>query len=148
MAGLIPFNRNRGSLMNIDLDDFSHMIDDFFTGNSPMQRSLARDTFKIDIQDSDKEYTIEAELPGVKKEDIDITIHDGRLNLSVKKEESIEEENKNYIHRERRSSQMARSILLTDAEDEGIQAKLEDGVLTVTVPKKEEKDTSKRIMIE
>lgn len=148
MAGLIPFNRNRDNLMNINLDDFSHMIDDFFTGNSPMQRSLARDTFKIDIQDSDKEYKIEAELPGVKKEEINITIHDGRLNLSVKKEESFEEENKNYIHRERRSSQMARSILLTDAEDEGIQAKLEDGVLTVTVPKKEEKDTSKRIMIE
>lgn len=148
MAGLIPFNRKRGDLMNIGFDDFSNMIDDFFTGNWPTQRNLAGDTFKVDIQDSDTEYKIEAELPGVKKEDVEITLNEGKLDLSVKKEESSEEENKRYIHRERKFCQMTRSILLTDANDEGIQAKLEEGVLTIIVPKKERVDTSKRIQIE
>lgn len=148
MAGLIPFNRKRNDLMNIGFDDFSNMLDDFFTGSWPVQRSLVADTFKIDIQDNDTEYIIEAELPGVKKEDVDITLNEGRLNLSVKKEEISENKSKKYIHRERRYAQMSRSILLADANDEGIQAKLEEGVLTIKVPKKQQVDTSKRIMIE
>ena len=148
MAGLIPFNRKQNDLMNIGFDDFSNMLDDFFTGSWPIQRSLAGDTFKIDIQDNDTEYTIEAELPGVKKEDVEITLNDGRLNLSVKKEEVSENKSKKYIHRDRKYAQMSRSILLADADDEGIKAKLEEGVLTIQVPKKQHEDTSKRIMIE
>ena len=148
MAGLIPFNRKQNDLMNIGFDDFSNMLDDFFTGSWPIQRSLAGDTFKIDIQDNDTEYTIEAELPGVKKEDVEITLNDGRLNLSVKKEEVSENKSKKYIHRERKYAQMSRSILLADADDEDIKAKLEEGVLTIQVPKKQHEDTSKRIMIE
>ena len=148
MSGLIPFNRKRNDLMNIGFDDFSNMLDDFFTGSGPIQRSLAGDTFKIDIQDNDTEYTIEAELPGVKKEDVEITLNDGRLNISVKKEEVSENKSKKYIHRERKYAQMSRSILLADADDEDIKAKLEEGVLTIQVPKKQHEDTSKRIMIE
>lgn len=148
MSGLIPFNRKRNDLMNIGFDDFSNMLDDFFTGSWPIRRSLAGDTFKIDIQDNDTEYTIEAELPGVKKEDVEITLNDGRLNLSVKKEEVSENKSKKYIHRERKYAQMSRSILLADADDEDIKAKLEEGVLTIQVPKKQHEDTSKRIMIE
>lgn len=148
MSGLIPFNRKRNDLMNIGFDDFSNMLDDFFTGSWPIQRSLAGDTFKIDIQDNDTEYIIEAELPGVKKEDVEITLNDGRLNISVKKEEVSENKSKKYIHRERKYAQMSRSILLADADDEGIKAKLEEGVLTIQVPKKQHEDTSKRIMIE
>ena len=148
MSGLIPFNRKRNDLMNIGFDDFSNMLDDFFTGSWPIQRSLAGDTFKIDIQDNDTEYTIEAELPGVKKEDVEIALNDGRLNISVKKEEVSENKSKKYIHRERKYAQMSRSILLADADDEGIKAKLEEGVLTIQVPKKQHEDTSKRIMIE
>lgn len=148
MAGLVPFNRKRNDLMNIGFDDFSNMLDDFFSGSWPTRRSLAGDTFKLDIQEDDKEYTIEAELPGVKKENIDVTLDDGRLSLSVKKEEITEDENKKYIHRERKFSQMARSISLVEAKNEGIQAKLNEGVLTITVPKKVKSDTSKRIKIE
>ena len=148
MAGLIPFNRKQNDLMNIGFDDFSNMLDDFFTGSWPIQRSLAGDTFKIDIQDNDTEYTIEAELPGVKKEDVEITLNDGRLNISVKKEEVSENKSKKYIHLERKYAQMSRSILLADADDEGIKAKLEEGVLTIQVPKKQHEDTSKPIMIE
>ena len=148
MAGLIPFNRKQNDLMNIGFDDFSNMLDDFFTGSWPIRRSLAGDTFKIDIQDNDTEYTIEAELPGVKKEDVEITLNDGRLNICVKKEEVSENKSKKYIHRERKYAQMSRSILLADADDEDIKAKLEEGVLTIQVPKKQHEDTSKRIMIE
>lgn len=148
MVGLIPFNRKLNDLINIGFDDFSNILDDFFTGNWLVQRSSAADTFKIDIQDNDTEYIIEAELPGVKKEDIEITLNEDRLNISVKKEEVSEDKSKKFIHRERKYAQMSRSILLSDSNDEEIQAKLEEGVLTIKVPKKKQADTSKRIIIE
>jgi len=148
MTGLIPFNRKRNDVMNVGFDDFSNMLDDFFTGSWPNPRSLAGDTFKLDIQEDDKAYKIEVEVPGIKKEDIDLTMDEGRMTLSVKKEEVSDHENKRYLHRERKFSQMTRSIVLADAVDDGVEAKLEDGLLTLMVAKKEEVASSKRISID
>ncbi len=149
MAGLVPFNRRRRDLMSPGLDDFQNMLDDFFTGDWTKPRRLMQDTFKIDVKEDDKEYTVEAELPGVNKEDVNLSIEDGRLCISVNKEEVKEDrDEKNYIHRERRYTSMQRNVFLADAADEGIKAKLNDGVLEITVPKKVEEDKSKAIEIE
>lgn len=148
MAGLIPFNKRRNDLMGVGFDDFQNMIDDFFSDTWPMRRSLVADTFKIDVQDSEQSYLVEAEIPGVQKEEISLSLDDGKLNISVNKEENKEETNKNYIHRERRISSMSRNIFLKDADAEGIKAKLEDGVLKIEVPKRTKPETSKMIMIE
>lgn len=148
MAGLVPFNKKRNDVMNLGFPDFSNMLDDFFSSSWPFERNLSHDTFKLDIKDVDGNYVIEAEVPGVKKEDIDVSFSEGRLNVAIKREESFESEEANYVHRERRMQRMSRSILLKDASDEGAQAKLEDGVLTLTLPKKDHDDTSKRILIE
>jgi HSP20 family protein len=134
MAGLIPFNR-KNDITTSTLEDFRNMLDDFFSDSWPFRRSLAADTFKIDVQDNKNEYIVEAELPGVKKEDISITLDDGRLTIAVVKNETVEEKNKNYIHKERRYSSMSRSILLSDAESSGVKAKLDNGVLQICVPK-------------
>ncbi|NLU10728.1 MAG: Hsp20 family protein [Tepidanaerobacter acetatoxydans] len=148
MAGLVPFNRRTPDLLSSTFDDFYNMLDDFFTDNWPFRRSLAADTFKIDVLEDDKNYYIAAELPGVKKEEINVTIDEGRLQISVNREENVEEEGKNYIHRERRHTSMQRNIFLADASDEGVVAKLENGVLNITVPKKEKPDKSVPIEIE
>lgn len=148
MAGLIPFNKKRSDLTSTGFYDFQNMLDDFFAEGWPFRRSLAGDTFKIDVQEGDKEYTVEAELPGVKKEELNISLDEGRLCISVNKEENIEEKEKNYIHRERRYSSMSRSVLLADSASDGIKAKLDDGVLTIRVPKKEKPDSSVNIEIE
>ena len=91
---------------------------------------------------------IEAEMPGIQKTDIKLSLDDGKLNISVVKEESKEEEEKNYIHRERRCCSMSRNIFLADADAEGIKAKLEGGILRVSVPKKTQGDVSQMIEIE
>ena len=143
----VLIKRKNNDLKNVGFDDFANMVEDFFTSSRPT-RSLAGDTFKLDIQENEKEYKIEAEVPGVKKEDIEITFNDGILSVLVKKEESEESKNKNYIHRERRFAQMSRSIKLVDANDDEIKAKLDEGVLTIIVSKKEKIDNSKRIMVE
>lgn len=147
MAGLIPFNR-RNDLMPTGFNDLQNMLDDFFSDNWPMRRSLAGDTFKLDVQDSETEYIVEAELPGVHKEHVSIALDEGRLRISVNKEEMSEEKDKNYIHRERRLSSMSRSLYLADADSQGIKARLNDGVLTITVPKKAKTDQTRQIEIE
>jgi len=148
MAGLVPFNRRRKDLMT-GFDDFQNMLDDFFAEDWSRPRSLMKDTFKIDVKEDEKEYMVEAELPGITKEDVNLSIEDGRLCISVNKEEVKEDKDeKNYIHRERRYTSMQRNVFLAEAADEGIKAKLEDGVLTITVPKKVHEDKSKAIEIE
>jgi len=144
MAGLVPFNRNR----NLRTNGFYNMLDDFFNDTWLPTRSLVSDTFKVDVVESEKEYAVEAELPGVKKEEVGLAFNDGRLAISVKREENTEEKDKNYIHRERRYSSMQRSIYMADAAGDGITAKLEDGVLHVKVPKADKKDTGRTIEIE
>jgi len=147
MAGLVPFNRNR-SLRPAGWDGFYNMLDDFFNDTGLTRRSLWSDTFKVDVAETESEYAVEAELPGVKKEEVDVAFNDGRLAISVKREEKKEEENKNYIHKERRYSSMQRSIYLADAAPEGVQARMEDGVLKIVVPKQPKVEDTHKIEIQ
>jgi len=138
MTGLIPFNRGRRELTpQTSTDSFYNMLDDFFSNDWPFRRTLSYDTFKVDVVDEDKSYVVEAELPGVEKKDINVQLNEGRLQISVAREEAKEETDKRYIHRERRYTSMSRSVYLEDARAEDISAKLEDGVLRVVVPKEE-----------
>ncbi|HBC30210.1 MAG TPA: heat-shock protein Hsp20 [Clostridiales bacterium] len=151
MAGLVPYNRRNRGLVDRgfgDFRDFYTMVDDFFNDSWPSRRSFARDTFKIDVQENDSEYLIEAELPGVDREEVNIDMNEGRMTISVQREENINEENKNYVHKERRFSSMSRSLYLDDAKSDGIKAKLENGVLNIKVPKESKPDSSVKIDIE
>lgn len=148
MAGLVPFNRKNTNALSTGFDDFQNMLDDFFSDGWPIRRSLAADTFKVDVEDRGNEYAVEAEMPGVDKRDVTIRMDDKRLTIAVKKSDEVEEKKKNYIHKERRYCSMSRSIYLTDASAEGIKAKLNDGVLHVTVPKKEAETSGQSIEIE
>ena len=147
MPKLVPHNRKNRSLVDRDfygLDGFYNMLDDFY--NWP--RSLTRDTFKIDVQENDNEYVIEAELPGVNKDEVNIEMNEGRLSISIQREEIKDEENKNYVHKERRYSSMSRSIYLDEAKSEGIKASLENGVLNIIVPKETKPNNSIKIDID
>lgn len=143
MAGLVPFNRN-GSIMRPR--GFSNMLDDFFS-DAWLPRTLGFDTFKIDVKEDEKAYFIDAELPGVKKEEINLALDDGKLSISVEREEKVDEEKENYVHRERRYGSYARSVYLADANPEGIDAKLEDGLLKVVVQKQDKGSGNKKIEI-
>ena len=152
MAGLIPFNLRNHNLTRagtgIGFENFYNMLDDFFGDGLMTSRNLLRDTFKIDIEETEKEYLIEAELPGIKKEEIDLGIEDDNLFITVNRSEEVSKDGKNYVHRERRASSMSRRIRLANASLTQIKAKLEEGVLTVTIPKDEKTSTSRKIDIE
>lgn len=149
MAGLVPFNR-RGLPTRFD-DDFVEMIDDFFSDRKWPSRNLLSDTFKIDVAEDDEAYYLDVELPGTKKEEIDINFDNERLTISVTRDEDIkkDDEKKNVIHRERRFSSMSRSVFLRGASEDGVSAKMDNGVLSITVPKaKPKEEATKKIEIE
>ena len=148
MAGLVPFNKRNSHAVSTGFSDFDNMLDDFFTEGWPFGKSRMGGTFKIDIQENDKDYVVEAELPGAKKDDVSIDYDEGKLKISVKHCDESEEKKKNYIHKERHCSSMSRSVYLENAKSEGISAKMENGVLSIAVPKLDKPDTSKRIPIE
>ena len=150
MVGMIPFNR-RGSYLarpDVGFNDFYNMLDDFFTDSLRTGRNLQRDTFKIDIEDLGNEYRIDAEMPGVSKDEIDLNVEGEDLCIVLNRVETSGSEEKNYIHRERRVTSMTRRVRLADANLGAIKAKLEEGILSITIPKIEKVSDSFKIAID
>lgn len=88
----------------------------------------------IDVTTKDGDLIIRAELPGVKQEDVDITLQDGVLTISGERKAEQEEERGGYYIRERRYGSFSRSLTLPQGTDESkVRARYEDGVLEVTV---------------
>ena len=148
MFGLTPYNsrRNLDVQRASDLWDPESWFDNFFNDFPTLYGSGSQ--MKVDIKENEKDYEIEAELPGVKKDEINIELRDDRLTISVQREEHDEEEKNNYIRKERRVSSMSRSFYVSDVKTEDVKAKFENGVLTLTLPKSEdEKKREHRIQI-
>lgn len=146
MFGLTPFNRNVIRRTD-EKNPMSDWIDDFFSDDFFPMRSLRHDTFKVDVREEDKSYLIEADMPGVKKDEVSLEYHDGYLSISINKDESKEEDNKQYIHRERRICSMHRTLNMGDIDSDKIEASLKDGILSIRAPKMESVDTKKHIQI-
>lgn len=91
---------------------------------------------KTDIKESEKNYTLEMDLPGFDKKDIDMKLEDGYLRISACKNEASEsEENGKYLRRERKYGSVTRSFYVGNLKEEDIDASYNNGVLTVTLPK-------------
>ena len=127
-------------------NNFLSLFDDF---NDFFNDTLAKD-MKTNIVENETNYVITSEVPGVKKENVKIDVLDGMLTISIsKKQENKENEKKNYIVKEISESSYSRSFYLDNMDEENIQAKMDNGVLTITVEKmKEVKPQTKKITIE
>lgn len=148
MASLIPFNRSRSVFGRSLFPEFQNMIENFFNDDF-FSRDFWGDTFKVDVVEKDKEYCIEADLPGVKKDEINLEVDDdGRVRISVERVENVDEEKKNYIHKERRYNAMSRTIYLADANPDDVKARLEDGVLKINIGKTDKNAGRHKIEIE
>lgn len=140
MLRFVPVRRND---FERSFDDMFSMMDDFFKTPDKVVRK-----FKLDVIKNEEAYLVEAEIPGVKRENIEIDFENDLLYIRVKHEEVNEEENKHYIHRERRIEAMERVLRFEDVNFENIQAKLESGILKVILPKMPLIENKKRIEIQ
>jgi HSP20 family protein len=92
----------------------------------------------LDIHETDGEYAVTVELAGARKEDVTVECHDGILTIRGEKKSEREEEKEKRRFVERRYGTFSRSFSLpSDADSEKIDAKFENGVLTLTIPKSE-----------
>lgn len=148
MFGLTPLGRNQVSKRHDrDFFDFYNMLDDFFNDNPLNSRFEINSRFKMDVKDKGSFYLIEAELPGISREEIKLDYQDSYLIISINKNEEINDEKENYIHKERRTTSMQRNVYLRDVDVQNIEAKLEDGILKISLPKLEQKSDSLQIEI-
>ena len=149
MAGLIPFNRANTNLARTGtgFEQFYNMLDDFFNDGFTPSRSLLKDTFKIDIQDREGEYLVESEMPGINRDEIELSVDNEMLCISVNRTKDESKEEKSYVHRERRVSSMSRRVRLAGVRPDDISAKLENGILSIVIPKEEKADGLRRIDI-
>ncbi|HEU5283181.1 MAG TPA: Hsp20/alpha crystallin family protein, partial [Burkholderiales bacterium] len=93
---------------------------------------------KVDATEDDKAYRISAEIPGVRKEDVKVSVVDNEVTISAEvKRQSEKKEGERVVHSERYYGAVSRSFTLPQAVDEdSAQAKYDDGVLTLTLPKR------------
>ena len=143
MASLIPYRSVFGIRPSTSalLDAFDDMMD---FASSPLSSSA----FPMDVEDKGDGYEIKAYLTGATKDDIDVELNEGRLSIAVKVEEKEEDKGKNYLQKEFTAYSATRGVYLKDAASQGLSARYADGILTVTVPKIQEKSNVTKISID
>ena len=135
-----------------DMMDFP-FEDEFFGRKNPLYGKRAKNLMKTDVKETENGYELDIDLPGFKKEEINVELDNGYLTISAAKNVNKDEEKKHgrYIRRERYSGAVQRSFYVGDAiTEEDIKAKYEHGILKLSVPKKDAKavETSGNIAIE
>ena len=146
MWSLFPSERRKTELTPApaDTDPFralqrrmDRLFDDFAGDyHWPFTNGRGAMTPTIDVSETDKEMTVEAELPGVDEKDIDVTLTDNLLTIKGEKKQEKEEKKKDYHLTERSYGSFSRSMTLPfDADPAKIRAAFKDGVLTITLPK-------------
>ena len=109
---------------------FDEMFDDFF-------KDSTRTTYlATDLKESDNDYTLLVDVPGVDKENLRLTLDNGYLTIEVSQTDVVKDENERYLRQERRSVNVKRSYYVGETfTEEDINASLESGVLTLKFPK-------------
>lgn len=122
-------------------------FDNFFDDFEPPKK--LDKMMKCDIYEKEGKYILEMDVPGFKKEDINMELENGYLKVSAEKTlDSDEKENKKYVRRERHSfTKCERSFYVGDVSEGDIKAKFKNGILEISVPKEEKKKEDKKIIM-
>ena len=115
------------------LDVFDDVFDSFF---KPMFYEEKFNTMKTDITETETAYCMDVEILGFEKKDINLSLENGYLTISAKKEDKEEDKKGNYIRRER-SYSATRSYYVGDVDKDKVKASYENGILKVEIPKEQ-----------
>jgi len=119
--------------------------DPFFAG--AIVPRVEEGSLALDVSEDDANVIVRASLPGFKKEDIEVEIHDGVLTINATHTEEAEEKTERYYRKERRMGSTSRRIALPSAvQESGAKAELKDGVLSLLIPKVA-KETPRKVQI-
>ena len=126
MFGLVPFKINK------ERDIFNNLFENYFNDEMKMNNLL-----KADVKENKECYIVEADLPGMKKEDINIEYKQNYLTISAHRNNEKEDSKEKYIRKERNYGEVSRSFYVGNIDKEAIKAKFKDGVLEITLQKNE-----------
>lgn len=120
------------------------LFDDFF--DEPFLPKKERNLMKTDIREKKDKYILDIDLPGFKKDNINISLNNGYLNIHAKVEKNNSNDQEHFVRKERFYGECSRSFYLgEDVKEEDISAEFKDGILMIEVPKKELENKSKEI---
>jgi HSP20 family protein len=152
---VIPY-ASRDMMSDFDrlLNRFQRDFEDFWGQSSRFGRDMssrARASMapftglpSVDIEDQGKDYRLTVDLPGFKKEDVQVEVTDDSVTISAKRSHAEDEQRKNYVRHERAAQTYYRKIQLPETvRSDEANAALKDGLLEVTLPKKAPKETKK-----
>jgi len=118
---------------------FSRMLENFFNDDDLFTPRFTKRVPEVNVMEENEKFTIEVAAPGLKKDDFKINLDNNVITIEAIREQKNEENNKNYTRREFCYDSFTRSFTLPDSVDhEKIDAKYNEGVLNVYLPKKEE----------
>lgn len=131
--------------------EMNHLFDDFFTG-FPLaprwsERGFPEVSFdpRVDVSETDKEVKVSAELPGMDEKDITVEMDDAAITVRGEKKMETEDKGKNWYSREQSYGSFHRVIPLpVSVQGEKAKAKFKKGVLTITIPKREEEQAKRK----
>ena len=135
-------------------DDFfgDYFEKNFFGEHNPLYGKRAKNLMKTDVKETESGYEVAVDLPGFKKDEVNVELNDGYLTISAAKGLDRDERDKKgrYIRQERYSGACSRSFYVGDVKPDEIKAGYEDGILRLEIPKREAKAASapNRIAIE
>ena len=132
---------------------FDRFEREFWGNRNPLYGKNAKNMMKTDIQEHEGGYELDVDLPGFKKDEINVELENGYLTISASKglDKDQQDQKGKYIRRERYAGSMQRSFYVgEDVTQEDIKAKFEDGILRLSIPKKDAQqvETKKTIAIE
>lgn len=130
------------SVFGENLFDEMMNMNDFFGDQSPLYGKHAKNLMKTDIREHESGYEVDIDLPGFKKDEINLQLDNGYLTVSAAKGLDKDEQAKDgtYIRRERYVGSCSRSFYVGEGvTEEDVHAKYEDGILKLAIPKKEDK---------
>lgn len=123
------------------------LINRVFTETPMSEIPIVDEALALDISETPEDLVVRASLPGFTKDDLTVEVHDGMLTINAKQDETVEEKAERFYRRERRVGSVSRTIALpTAVAEDNATAELDNGVLTLHLPKLR-KDAPKRIAV-
>jgi len=148
MFEIVPFNKNNDNLLSRNGDYFNQLFSNFFNDDFLAPSNSIDNAFKVDLKENENEYIIEADLPGVKKEAVNIEYNNKYITISTKVDDSVEEKKDTYVRRERHFGEFNRSLYIDNIDSDKIDASFSNGVLNIKLPKlTKDVDKKKKIYI-
>ncbi len=138
LRSMIPWQERFPATFSRFENEMEDLMERFF-GNGGEGWGLTRYTPSLSVAETDNAYEVSAELPGLKLEEVNVELKEGNLWISGEKKEEAEAKGKTFHRMERRHGEFRRMIRIPGAvEEQKVEAKFENGVLTVVIPKSEE----------